>query len=129
MAKSIQPPKDAWVRNIHNVERFMEIANSELADMLYISIDEKKEKRSYRNDFKVFNKQELKTFIHDKKITLSEKYKDFSCFIYNEREEKILPFKKNDYLMHDRGYFTFDGMRCFSYDDNGNELENFSLLW
>lgn len=110
------------VRNISNVEEFVQIANTELADMFYISVDEKREERSYRNDFKVFQKQELQEMIKEKDIKIPESYKKFRCFIYNERKEKILPFKKDDYLMHDRGYFMFDGTKCLSYDDNGNEL-------
>jgi len=113
------------IHNIGNVEKFIHVANTELADMFYISLDEKKEERSYRNDFKVFNTKELKKLIQGKDIQVPANYKEFKCLIYNERKEKILPFKKDDYLMHDRGYFTFDGKKYFSYDDNGNEIENF----
>ena len=113
------------ISHISNVEEFVKIANTELADTFYISVDEKREERSYRNDFKVFEKQELQKLIHDKNIKIPETYKKFRCFIYNENKEKILPFKKDDYLMHDRGYFMFDGTRYFSYDDNWNELWNF----
>ena len=122
-----QPEGHKQVRKIDNVEEFVTIANTELADMFYISVDDKKEERSYRIDFKVFEKQELQKLIKDKDIKIPETYKKFRCFIYNENKEKILPFKKDDYLMHDRGYFTFDGTKCFSYDDNGNEIQNFSF--
>jgi hypothetical protein len=46
-------------------------------------------------------------------------------FVYNERTEELVPFKKDDCMLYDSGYLKFDGNNYCSYDDNGNEVGNF----
>ncbi|MEI7563994.1 MAG: hypothetical protein WCJ39_10625 [bacterium] len=59
----------------------------------------------------------------EKPIVLSPRYKNFDFFVYNERTNEMVPFKKNDVMMfdHGEGYLTFDGKNYIYYDDNGCE--------
>ncbi len=118
--------------HITNVEELIAVTNDQLEDILYIADDvfipEKKNiGRCYRSDFKLKTKAEAKELIRNKKARFSNKNKDTDFFVYNERTKELIPFKKNDYLIYDRGYFTFDGKDYFSYDDNGNEIWRFSF--
>jgi len=61
----------------HTIGDFIKTANTQLADMLYISADEKKKNSSYRNDFTVCGKQELQQLIQDKDINIPEIYQDY----------------------------------------------------
>jgi len=114
------------------VEKLIAKTNNQLGDALYIAEDifipQKKDiKRCYRTDFELKTKEEAKKIIKEKKILISPKYKDADFFVYNERKEELVPFKKNDYLMNDRGYFTYDGTSYISYDDDGREIDRFSF--
>jgi len=103
-----------------NIQELITITNGELEDILYIG--EKTSGRNYRSDFTFKTKAEV-VALHKKNTTkISTKDKAGDFFVYNERTGEIVPFKKNDYLMYDRGYATFDGKKYLSYDDNGNEL-------
>jgi hypothetical protein len=82
----------------------------------------------YRTDFELKDKKAAKKISKEKKILIAPKYKNADFFVYNERKEELVPFKKNDYLMYDRGYFTFDGTSYISYDDNGEEIGRFSFV-
>jgi len=113
------------VDKIANIKEFVNVANTELAEMLYISVDEKKGERSYRGEFKLLDKDGLQRLIKDKIIKVPETYKAYKCFVYNEHEEKVLPFKENNHLTHEHGHFTFDGKDCISHDNNGDELFKF----
>jgi len=116
--------------HISNVEELIAVTNNQLEDTLYIAdgviIPDKKDiSRCYRSDFTLKTKEEAKKIIKDNKVTIHHKYKESDFFVYNERKEQLLPFKKNDYLIYDHGYFTFDGEHYFSYDDTGNEIGKF----
>lgn len=119
--------------NIRSVRELINLTNTQLDDALYITEDifipQKKDiKRCYRTDFELKTQKEAKKIMSEKKIFLSSKHKHADFFVYNERKEELLPFKKNDYLMHDHGYFTFDGKNYVSYDDSGREVGRFSFL-
>ncbi|MEI6672036.1 MAG: hypothetical protein WCL02_01400 [bacterium] len=108
-----------------------EETKDQLQDTLYIAdnifIPEKKDiKRCYRTNFTLKTQKETKRLSKEKKIVINPKYKDSDFFVYNERTNELVPFKKNDYLMYEHGYFTFDGINYLSYDDNGNEISKFS---
>jgi len=116
--------------HISSVEELIAVTNDQLEDTLYIAdgviIPDKRDiSRCYRSDFTLKTKQEAKKIIKDKKATIHHKYKESNFFVYNERKEQLLPFKKNDYLIYDHWYFTFDGFFYLSYDDNGNEVGKF----
>ena len=116
--------------NFTNVEDVITVTNSQLgATMLYIAdnvfIPKKNEIcRCYRSneDFVLKTREEAKKLIKDKKVMDNHRDETSDFFVYNERKEELLPFKKNDYLMYEHGYFTFDGTTYFSYDDNGHEI-------
>jgi len=109
------------------VQELITVTNEQLDDILYIADDifipEKKNiGRCYRSDFELKTKDEAQKLVKDKKAVFYYKNKDSDFFVYNERAGELLPFKKNDYLIYDRGYLTFDGTNYFSYDDNGTEI-------
>ncbi len=122
---------DAKAYNFTNVKEVISITNKEIIDdMLYIADDifipEKKNMaRCYRSNFTLKSKDDVKKMVHKKKIVLPKKIKDADFFVYNEKTEQLLPFKKNDYLIYEHGYFTFDGKNYISYDDNGMEVWRF----
>lgn len=124
---AINQPEDTQkqVLKIHTIEEFVQMTNTELADMLYISVPEKTQKRNYRNDFKLLSNKELQEFIKDKKIKAPETQKECWLFVYNLKTDKVSPFKKDEYLMSDTGYMTFDGKTYYGYNDNGDELRKF----
>ncbi|MEI6774344.1 MAG: hypothetical protein WCL18_06225 [bacterium] len=116
--------------HITNVEELIAVTNDQLEDTLYIAdgviIPDKKDiSRCYRSDFTLKTKKEAQKIIKNKKATIDYTNKESDFFVYNERKEQLLPFKKNDYLIYDHGYFTFDGKDYLSYDDNGNEVGKF----
>lgn len=116
---------------VSNVQELMVVTNDQLEDILFISeevhIPEKKNiRRCYRSDFELKTKEEVKELVKQKKAILYHKEKEGDFFVYNERAGELLPFKKNDYLIYDRGYFTFDGKDYISYDDNGIEIGRFN---
>lgn len=118
---------------VRSLEELIALTNTQLDDALYIAEDiflPQKEhiKHCYRTDFELKTHVEAKKIIQEKKLFLSSKYKNADFFVYNDRREELMPFKKNDYLMHDRGYFTFDGINYISYDDSGREIGRFSFL-
>lgn len=117
---------------INNVQELIRITNFQLEDILYISdnvfIPEKKAiGRCYRSEFTLKTQKEAEELYNDKKVKLYHNRERSDFFVYNERAKKMLPFKKNDYLIYEHGYFTFDGTDYFSYDDNGNEIGRFSF--
>ena len=112
---------------INNVDELIKVTNAQLEDTLYIADNifipgQKNIGRCYRSDFTLKTQKEAKELFKDKKIKFYRENKKGDFFVYNEKAKKLLPFKKNDYLIYDHGYFTFDGTRYFSYDDNGNEI-------
>lgn len=118
---------------ITTVEELIEKTNEQLDDALFIAEDvhipEKKDiKRCYRANFELKTNKEAKKIVKEKKILISPRYKNADFFVYNDRTEELVPFQKNDYLMYDRGYFTFDGKNYISYDDAGKEIGRFSFL-
>ena len=106
-----------------DIQELIMVTNSELEDILYIG--KKIDGRHCWSDFTFKTKEEASTLSKNNKIKVS-KNKDSDFFVYNERTEELVPFKKNDYLMYDRGYVAFDGEKYLSYDDNGNEVGDFS---
>lgn len=127
--------QDTKVLHIMSVQELIKINNDEtkdqLQDTLYIadniSVPEKKDiKRCYWTNFTLKTQKEAQKLVNEKKIIISPKYKDSDFFVYNERTNELVPFKKNDYLMYEHGYFTFDGIHYLSYDDNGIEISKFS---
>ena len=114
------------------MDEVITITNNQLEDILYIADDifipEKKNiARCYRSDFTLKSKKEAKELVKRKKAIFDYKDKKSDFFVYNERETKLLPFKKNDYLIYEHGYFTFDGNNYISYDDNGKEIGRFNF--
>lgn len=77
----------------------------------------------YWTDFTLKTKKEAEKLMDEKPIVLSPNYKNYDFFVYNERTNELVPFKKNDFMMFDHGdgYLTFDGMSYIYYDDNGYE--------
>lgn len=131
--KKWQEILDRTEAKVTTVEELVAQTNDQLDDALFIAEDihipEKKDiKRCYRTDFELKTNKEAKELMSEKKILLSPKYKNADFFVYNDRTEELVPFQKNDYLMYDRGYFTFDGTSYISYDDNGKEIGRFSFL-
>lgn len=124
---------DTTINHVLTVEDLVVKTNSQLDDALYIAnnvfIPEKKDiRRCYRTDFQLKTKGEAEQIVKEKKILISPTYKDADFFVYNERTEELVPFKKNDYLMDDQGYFTYDGKNYISYDNNGGEIGRFSYI-
>lgn len=123
-----QKPSDTTkAHSFTNIGEVINVTNGEIKDTLYIAenihIPEKKDiGRCYRPDFVLKTKEEAKILVKEKKAIFYHKEKDSDFFVYNERVGELLPFKKNDYLMYEHGYFTFDGIDYISYDDDGNEM-------
>jgi len=121
--------------HITSVAQLIQLNNDEtsdkLQDTLYIADDvfmpqKKNVGRCYRSDFTLKTKQEAEKLVATANAIISSKNKDTDFFVYNERTRELVPFKKNDYLIYDRGYYTFDGTNYISYDDNGQEIGKFS---
>lgn len=115
-----------------NVDEVINVTNDQLEDTFYIADDifvpEKKNiARCYRSDFKLKTREEAQKTVNKNPVLISPKYKDTDFFVYNERTDELVPFKKNDYLIYEHGYFTFDGTDYISYDDNGHEIWKFSF--
>lgn len=119
--KIAKPEQGQEIYTIGNIQEFVEIANTQLAEMLYISKDNEKGEHSYRGDFRVLNKKELEKLA----IKMPKIYAPYKYFVYNECEEKILPLKKNNCLTHEHGHFDFDGKDCISRDNNGDVIFKF----
>ncbi len=122
MKKSVVAQDKSNTSKAHHFTTLQELiilTNSELEDVLYIG--EKLCGRNYRSDFTFKTKAEVVALSKKNKANIKES--DF--FVYNERTGETVPFKKNDYMLYDRWYFSFDGKNYVSYDDNGNEVGNF----
>ncbi|MEI7557604.1 MAG: hypothetical protein WCJ45_01860 [bacterium] len=118
---------EKYISGINTVRELIRATNSQLEDTLYIADEvfipaKKNIARCYRSDFTLKTKKEAEALAEEHKITISDKLTKSDFFVYNEKTGELVPFKKNDYLMYDRGYFTFDGSDYFSYDDNGKEI-------
>lgn len=112
---------------IQNIEELIAMTNTQLEETMYIADDifvpnKNNIHRCYRSDFTLKTEKEAKALLHHQKNKLSVENEKTDFFVYNERTKDVLPFKKNDYLLYEHGYFTFDGINYLSYDDNGNEL-------
>lgn len=100
-----------------------------MSDLLYISdcvhLPEKQDiKRCYRTDFRLLTNKEAKKICTSKKgVFIDKEYKDNAFFVYNERKEELVPFKKNDYLMNEKEYLTYDGKKYLYFDNDGNLKE------
>lgn len=121
-----KPTPAAIAKSITTVDSLISLTNTQLEELMYISfVPEKKDARHcYRSDFTLKTQKEATALAkqHKKKTTTKS---DF--FVFNERTKDILPFKKNDYLIYEHGYFTYDGKSYLSYDDNGKEIGRFSF--
>ncbi|MCX6823953.1 MAG: hypothetical protein NT085_02405 [candidate division SR1 bacterium] len=117
-----------------NVGDIIDFTNDNLGETIYIGARDTVEKKSfipekkdigrmYWTDFTLKTKKEAQKLIDKKSIVLSPKYKNYDFYVYNERTNEIVPFKKNDFMMFDHGdgYLTFDGTSYIYYDDNGYE--------
>lgn len=124
----LQKPSDTTkAHSFTNIGELIKVTNEELEDTLYIAEDthipEKKDiARCYRSDFELKTKEEVKILVKEKKTRICHKQENSDFFVYNEKVRELLPFKKNDYLMYEHGYLTFDGTHYISYDDDGNEI-------
>jgi len=123
--------KDPDIHVVNNVSDLIKKINQDAMDVLFIS-DKKNLPKNweirhcYRTDFVLATKKDIKKICKkDKKITAPKDIQWCDFFVYNERKNIILPFKKNDYLMDKDGYTTFDGKQYFYYDNDGNELGAF----
>lgn len=108
---------------IHNIT---EVIAGKVSDLLYISekvhMPEKKNiKRCYWTDFRLLPNKEAKKVCEEKKgITIDKEFEDHEFFVYNENKNTLLPFKKNDYLMNEKEYMTYDGEKYLYFDNDGN---------
>ena len=124
-------PNDTKTPSFTNVKEVITVTNDELfEDVFYKSdsthIPEKKDiARCYRSNFKLKTKKEAEKIIKEKKIAISEEDKNADFFVYNERTNGLVPFKKNDYLMYEHEYLTFDGTNYITRDNDGNEIGRF----
>jgi hypothetical protein len=82
-------------------------------------IDKKMEKTTIEEQEKKIAKWECMN------IWIKNQHADF--FVYNNRTEELLPFKKNDFMIYENGsgYLRFDWTSYISYDDNGIEIWRF----
>ena len=126
MKKSAVTQKKSITSKAHHfttLQELITLTNSELEDVLYIG--EKICGRNYRSDFTFKTKAEVVAWSKKNKANISREHKQNDFFVYNERTGETVPFQKNDYLLYDRWYVSFDGKNYVSYDDNGNEVGNF----
>lgn len=87
-----------------------------------VHIPEKNEiNKYYLSNFTLKNRKEAVNLVKEKYARFAEKNRTADFFVYDERARKLIPFKKNDYLMYDNGHFTFDGKDYIYYDNNGIE--------
>lgn len=123
--------QDTKVHAFTNVGEIIGFTNDNLGDTMYIGerdgqfIPEKKNiGRCYRTDFTLKTKKEAQKILDEKAILISPQYKNSDFFVYNERTNEMVPFKKNDFIMFDHGewYLTFDGTSYIYYDDNGYKV-------
>lgn len=111
-----------------NVGDIIDFTNDNLGENMYIGerrpfIPEKKDIwRIYWTDFILKTKKEAKKIMEKEWLHIAVD-KDIDFYVYNERANEIVPFKKNDFMMfdHGEGYLTFDGKSYIYYDDNGYE--------
>ncbi len=105
-------------QKVANIQELISLATSgALEDVLYIG------DKKYRSDFLFKTKKEAQKLIESDKNILTPSGQEGELFVYNERTHEIVPFHKNNYLMYDRGYFTFDGEQYISCDDNGTPIQ------
>lgn len=133
MKKLKTSPENSKAHTFTTVEELITITNEELDDTLYIADDifipEKKNIwRCYWTDFSLKTLKEAYDLVKKKLASMSPKYKQVDFFVYNESTHELLPFKKNDYMIYENGYFTFDGTNYISYDDMGHEVSRFSYI-
>lgn len=123
--------EETTIFSIANISDLIEKVNQETADVLYISdkihLPKDAEVKSfYWTDFTLIPQKNIKKTCKDNvSLSLPEDIKSYDFFVYNERKNLLLPFKKNDYLMDKDGYTTFNGKNYFYYDSDGNELKKF----
>jgi len=87
-----------------------------------IHIPEKNEiNKYYLSSFTLKSRKEAIELIKEKRARFVGRNRTADFFVYDERTKKLIPFKKNDYLMYDNGYFTFDGKNYIYCDNNGIE--------
>ena len=134
MKKRVNIPESSTTKphTFANVNEIITVTNNEIADdmddTLYMHLPEKKDiGRCYRwkKDFTLKTKKEAKKIIKEKKIEISQEDAQADFFVYNEKTNQLLPFKKNDYLMYEHEYLTFDGINYISRDNEGNEIGRF----
>jgi hypothetical protein len=100
----------------NNVGEIIDFTNDTLGDNMYIGekddqlpesksfMPEKKDiGRCYWTDFTLKTKKEAEKLMDQKPIILSPSYKNYDFFVYNERTNEMVPFKKNDFMMFDHG--------------------------
>lgn len=100
------------------------ITNGDIKDLFYIG-DKLQGGRNYRWDFSFKTKEEAEKLVKNTKAKIIHKDKISDFFVYNERTEELVPFKKDDCMLYDSGYLKFDGKEYLSYDDIGNEVWKF----
>ena len=123
--KATLAPQKASTKANNNFTNLKDI-QAKLHDALYIGAEFVPEKknigRCYRSDFTLKTRKEAEALVKEDKTIFYHKDKDTDFFVYNERAGELVPFKKNDYLIYDRGYLAFDGKDYLSYDDHGKEI-------
>ena len=82
----------------------------------------------YLANFTLKSKKEAQDLVRHKNARFSGRNHNADFFVHDEKTRKLIPFKKNDYLMYDNGYITFDGKSYIFYDNNGNEKRISSYL-
>lgn len=88
----------------------------------HVHVPEKNEiNKYYLSNFTLKNRKEAVNLVKEKHARFAERNRAADFFVYDERARKLIPFKKNDYLMYDNGHFTFDGKNYIYYDNNGIE--------
>lgn len=116
---------------IHTIQDIVSTYNQQLADAFYISTtrdlpSKKNIAHCYRSgaDFSLKTREEVMLWTYN---SIVEHHQKSDFFVYNERTQELLPFQTHDCLMHDAGYFTYNGKEYVSYDDNGNEIQRFMV--
>ncbi len=115
----------SWYGEI-TVHMIREMIHEEVKDVLYISetvhmLNKKDIGRCYWTDFRLLTNREAKKLCkNNKHLHIDDSDLHHQFFVYNEKRGELVPFRKNEYLMNEKEYMTFDGTRYIYYDNDGN---------
>lgn len=75
----------------------------------------------YEGDFTLKSRKEAGDMVRNKIARFAGRSRKADFFVYSEKKRILIPFKKNDYIAYDNGYFTYDGKNYIHRDNNGIE--------